>query len=147
MFNVWCSFWHYPLCHLAILHSRLGWRMKMTHHETKEDLLIAGAFGQDPGLIKKILETVQDSVESCGCKLKQYIFNIRIQDKYIHIIRIKWYLDMEARWVSTDCPPRTTQGTIFTNFIISWSLIFLVSCDKFVVDFELRINYWKIGLI
>ena len=55
--------------------------MKITHHETKEDLWIAGAFGQDPGLIKKILETVQDSVESFGCKLKQYIFNIRIQDK------------------------------------------------------------------
>ena len=42
--------------------------LTFTHHDTDPDLWTAGAFGDDPVIIRKILESVQDSVESRGYK-------------------------------------------------------------------------------
>ena len=42
--------------------------LTFTHHQSNKDLWIAGAFGEDPVLLRKILENVQDSVESRGFK-------------------------------------------------------------------------------
>ena len=42
--------------------------LTFTHHDTDQDLWTAGAFGDDPVIIRKILESVQDSVESRGYK-------------------------------------------------------------------------------
>ena len=40
--------------------------LSFTHHQSKRDLWIAGACGEDAGLIRKILENVQDYVKSRG---------------------------------------------------------------------------------
>ena len=40
--------------------------LSFTHHQSKKDLWIAGAFGEDAGVVQKILENVQDYVKSRG---------------------------------------------------------------------------------
>ena len=43
-------------------------KLTFTHHLSNRDLWIAGACGDDPGVVRKILENIQDYVESHGYK-------------------------------------------------------------------------------
>ena len=40
--------------------------LSFTHHPSKKDLWIAGAFGEDVGVVRKILENIEDYVKSRG---------------------------------------------------------------------------------
>ena len=42
--------------------------LTFTHHPTNKDLWIAGAYGDDPGVVQQILEKIKDYVESRGYK-------------------------------------------------------------------------------
>ena len=42
--------------------------LTFTHHTTNQDLWLTGACGEDAAVIRKILENVQDYVESRGYK-------------------------------------------------------------------------------
>ena len=42
--------------------------LTFTHHSTNRDLWIAGAYGDDPGVVQKILENIKDYVESSSYK-------------------------------------------------------------------------------
>ena len=42
--------------------------LTFTHHPTNKDLWIAGAYGDDPGVVQQILEKIKDYVESRSYK-------------------------------------------------------------------------------